>query len=192
MQNGQIRNNKIRKEINMKTVFNSMDTVASKWAEQSQERGRNTHDSISFEGKTIYSYSTAIASFVKSDVVLISDKYYSRTTSNHQQTVLWKVTHGIRKYCVNNCTASCESEHNSNVENLMWLIKERSDKFWRARKRKEYHFQLVQNRLKEVKAYCKEFSLTLPILLPEEIICINPKAEEIIFLRRAARKLLGK
>lgn len=66
----------------MKTVFsNSM--VAHIWAQQNQERGRNSNRSMSFDGPCFYSYRTVIAEF-HNDLVLVSSTGYSNTTTRHQ------------------------------------------------------------------------------------------------------------
>jgi hypothetical protein len=66
-----------------KHVFsNSM--VAHVWAQQTQIMGRNAKRTMWFEGSTLYSYRTPIASIVKdkdgATVVLLSERRYSSTT----------------------------------------------------------------------------------------------------------------
>ena len=174
-----------------KKVFTNAQEVVQKWTYQNQESGRYRCRNISFEGKTLYSYSTAIASFIKSDVVLISRQRYSNATSKHQNLARFLLKDGIRKYYVRNCTAEYDSTHNSNIEDFMCRIKDYSNLFWKARKYKERYFESCTGLVEILKDYCKEFSLTQPILLSEEVISINPKAEEIVFLQRTTRKLLG-
>lgn len=76
----------------MKEVF-SNDMVCHVWAQQSQQEGRNSTNSIFFEGDTIYSYGAhfPMARFVSKKnqktktAVLFCSKKYSVTTSKHQR-----------------------------------------------------------------------------------------------------------
>lgn len=70
-----------------KHVFDSRQCIHV-WAQQTQDHGRNRHDSCSFQGKTLYSYSTPIARFVEgadgTRYVLHSTDTWSVTTSQQQ------------------------------------------------------------------------------------------------------------
>lgn len=66
----------------MQTVF-SNPMVAHVWAQQNQPRGRSNNGNMSFEGETLYSYSTPIAQIIDGKFALISARTYSVTTSGH-------------------------------------------------------------------------------------------------------------
>jgi hypothetical protein len=74
----------------MKTVVPSSQ-VFHLWAHQSQSNANNGHNgNVSFDGPTLYSYSTPIANIVKDrrgkSVVLIYSGSYSVTTTQHQHS----------------------------------------------------------------------------------------------------------
>lgn len=75
----------------MKTVFTGRE-VPHIFAAQTQTRGRNSNDSLWFEGKTLYSYREPIARFF-GDVVLMSAGSFSVTTSKHQSWAWGAVRH---------------------------------------------------------------------------------------------------
>lgn len=68
----------------MKTVFNNYDTVHT-FAQQTQYEGRNTTNTIFFEGNKIYSYGYhyLLGEFLDRHTILINDTGYSMTTSQH-------------------------------------------------------------------------------------------------------------
>jgi hypothetical protein len=69
----------------MKTVFNS-DMVAHTWAQLSQPHGRNSSNSMHFDGPLAYSYRTPVAHIVKgtdgTSVALFTSRTYSITASS--------------------------------------------------------------------------------------------------------------
>ena len=73
----------------MKTVFNN-SMVCHIWANQSQDHGRNSNNSLYFENETIYSYDShfPIAKIVDDyfghPTVLFNQASYSNTTAKHQ------------------------------------------------------------------------------------------------------------
>jgi len=81
----------------MRTVVNSGE-VAHIWAHQTQETARNSGDTVSFQGKLFYSYSTVIASMhdrrrpIKDTqigtLILLNERDYSVTTTQHKSSVV--------------------------------------------------------------------------------------------------------
>jgi hypothetical protein len=74
-------------------VFDNAMT-AHVWAQQSQARGRSSNGNFSFDGPSLYSYSTVIARFVESksprNVVLVTSRSYSNTTSGKHMPAMWR------------------------------------------------------------------------------------------------------
>lgn len=68
----------------MKTVFDNYDTIHT-FAQQTQFEGRNTSNTIFFEGNKIYSYGYhyLLGKFLDQNTILINDKGYSNTTAKH-------------------------------------------------------------------------------------------------------------
>lgn len=87
-----------------KTIFDSSQTIHV-WAQQSQPVGRNAKGTIWFREGTLFSYSTPIAKFALdaqgNEVVLLSSRTYSVTTSKQQGTARHAVR-GKRVYLVDN------------------------------------------------------------------------------------------
>jgi len=74
----------IEKENKMIKVFSSNSKVIHKWAEQSQQEGRNSHRNIFFEGNTIYSYGKHYPmATIYNNVILVNSESYSQTTQSH-------------------------------------------------------------------------------------------------------------
>lgn len=81
----------------MKTVF-TKDMVCHHWAQQLQPYGRTSNESIHFDGRDLYSYSTIIASILPvlingQKTVILSSQNYSITTSSHQSYAHQAVSH---------------------------------------------------------------------------------------------------
>ena len=68
----------------MKTVFTNTDTIHT-FAQQTQYEGRNSTNTIFFEGNKIYSYGYhyLLGEFLDRNTILINDTGYSMTTSQH-------------------------------------------------------------------------------------------------------------
>ena len=75
----------------MKTVF-SGNEVPHIFATQSQPRGRNSNDTLWFEGATLYSYREPIARFHDGRVLISADSF-SVTTSKHQSWARYALRH---------------------------------------------------------------------------------------------------
>ena len=99
-----------------KTVFNNYD-CAQKWAQQTQEYGRNQGDTFYFEGKVIYSYGKHfIAGIVCANendqqCFLISTHNYSMATTKHINSV-WRATRA-RQHFMFNCALNAFARETS-------------------------------------------------------------------------------
>lgn len=102
-----------------KTVFDT-DQAIHVWAQQTQAYGRNAKASVFFEGPTIYSYGThfPMASFAAPGVVLINGASFSSTTSGHQSSVRYAVTH-CKAFTVKNCLAKTPEQHEINLLDIV-------------------------------------------------------------------------
>lgn len=89
----------------MKQVFTGRE-VPHIFAAQSQPRGRNSNDSLWFEGATLYSYRQPIARFY-GDACLVSADSFSVTTSKHQSWARYALNH-IETHSVYGLKALCE------------------------------------------------------------------------------------
>ena len=76
----------------MRTVFTGSE-VPHIFASRSQESGRNSTGSLSFEGKTLRSYREPIARFWDQNTVLVSSDKFSVTTSKHQAWASYALNH---------------------------------------------------------------------------------------------------
>lgn len=68
----------------MRTVFTNTDTIHA-FAQQTQYEGRNSTNTIFFQGNKIYSYGYhyLLGEFLDPNTILINDKGYSNTTAKH-------------------------------------------------------------------------------------------------------------
>lgn len=73
----------------MKRVFDTKQ-CAHVWAQQTQEEGRNNGNSVHFQGRIFYSYSTPVAMLHNDGaVMLVTSQRYSSTTSSKHMTAVW-------------------------------------------------------------------------------------------------------
>lgn len=85
----------------MKTVF-SNNELPHIWARQSQDNGKNSNNSMFFDGSKIYSYGRhfCIADIIDSGkTALVTDRTYSNTTARHISAVRYAVNHLNTVYC---------------------------------------------------------------------------------------------
>jgi len=78
----------------MAKVF-ANDMVAHVWAQMTQNEGRSHNGNFSFEGNTLYSYSTPIAQIHRTPsgpVVLLTEQSYSVTTNGKHKNQVWRAT----------------------------------------------------------------------------------------------------
>lgn len=78
----------------MAKVF-ANDMVAHVWAQMTQDEGRSHNGNFSFEGNTLYSYSTPIAQIHRTPggpVVLLTDRSFSMTTNGKHKNAVWRAT----------------------------------------------------------------------------------------------------
>ena len=80
----------------MRTVLRNTDEVIHVFAQQTQSEGRNQSGSIFFYNNKIYSYGYhyLLGEFIDKETILINDKGYSVTTSQHIQAL----TSATRQY----------------------------------------------------------------------------------------------
>lgn len=112
----------------MKTVFNNYDTVHT-FAQQTQYEGRNTTNTIFFEGNKIYSYGYhyLLGEFLDRNTILINDTGYSNTTAKHI-SILMGATSQYKQY------------YKTRVDFKMVYskIKSLNEKYFKARKPEKY------------------------------------------------------
>lgn len=91
----------------MKTVFKSVSDIAHMWANQTQHEAKYVGGNFFFVGDTIYSYGYhfPIAKHVTNSkgekAVLLTERTYSHTTSNHVMMVRHAASHLNIVYCFN-------------------------------------------------------------------------------------------
>jgi hypothetical protein len=115
----------------MKTVFPNRE-IPHKWAHATQEHARGSN--LSFQGDTLYSYSTPIAKLYAKDgakLALFSDFSYSATTSKHLSYARRAVSHlhtiTLPRYVIGGgagryrYSAGAKDDHKQNLEYLAKL-----------------------------------------------------------------------
>jgi hypothetical protein len=177
----------------MRTVFdNSM--VAHVWAQQNQRSGRNAKDSFSFAGGCLYSYRTAIAQFVKPDVVLISNRSYSQTTSKHQ-SYMRRALSNQKKFYVVECRGlgvADDIDHPRNVNDYEYRLNELVKKCSRAKSNLSWLLGQLQSLAMEQADYIKTFKVKglKAYKLPKtfDVEALKAKASEIDVLEASKRE----
>lgn len=101
------------------------DMVAHLWAHQSQDNARNGHNTFSFSGRKLYSYSTVIARIVGDaedglPVVLHTNGSWSVTTSK-QQSIARRATNHMKSFTVPDVGDHGEPSHTRNVTYFIGL-----------------------------------------------------------------------
>lgn len=130
----------------MKTVF-SNDMVAHVWAQQTQDFGRSSNHSFSFQGPTLYSYRTPIAVFTKGvkgqTVCLLTSNSYSMTTSSkHLPNARRSVPHDIPQFSVPNLVTGPyrdKANREAHKANLAVLVSAYTNMVGRYRRMLNYH-----------------------------------------------------
>jgi hypothetical protein len=107
----------------MKTVFNN-SMVCHVWANQSQEHGRNSNNSLYFENDTIYSYgrhfpiAKIVDDYFGQPTVLFNQANYSNTTAKHQSDCHY----AIDKEKYNQFTVLTVNDYKENIPYYIDLI----------------------------------------------------------------------
>jgi hypothetical protein len=168
----------------MKNIFTNSE-LAHTYANQSQQRGRNSSGSFYFDGKTIYSYGQhfPIANIVRNDkgeeVMLFTYRNYSNTTAK-QISIVRSATRQYKKiYC-----HTPKGNHSTNFDNWVKLAEQQAEKLKKAKKPELYLNEL--NRLNsEVSEYSQFFSLEIPQTLLA-VLSIKDKNEFLQYESKAA------
>lgn len=102
----------------MRTVLKNADEAIHFWANRVQEEGRAA--SVFFRGDKLYSYGLhfCIGRHLPGNVVALTSRTYSVTTSRHQRKALNAVSHLTRVYC-NDPAADVWSNRNAAERDLL-------------------------------------------------------------------------
>lgn len=160
----------------MKKVFSNSE-LAHIWANQSQNEGRNSNESMYFHGSTIYSYGNhfPIAKHVTNEqgehAILFTERTYSNTTAKHINNV-WLS-------CKNDTIINCFRPDCTHEENFKFWAKNADDfgasKLLTARKPEKY-LQILSDVQKVSTKYAEFFGLEIPEYL-QAVISIKDKSE---------------
>jgi hypothetical protein len=145
----------------MKKVFTNQG-VLTKWAEQSQEEGRNGKETLSFDREILYSYAQPIAKIVKPDLVLITNESFSVTTSQHTYRA------GSANRCMGRRTIhvpSIEPVHEVNLDYFLAEMKRTVLQFSTAQQRGIWVLDENHAFYRRLKNYCESFELKMPLTL---------------------------
>ena len=113
----------------MQKVFTN-EMTAHVWAQQSQDQGRNSNDTLYFYGATIFSYGShfPIARFVRHSgtgdqyrqpAVLFTTADYSVTTSAHKSLVWRAIPSFCTVFDVADVTANTPEKHRENLSDYL-------------------------------------------------------------------------
>jgi len=136
----------------MKRVFSSNAKTVAKWAERSQDYGRNSRGNIFFEGDMIYSYGRhyPIARFYR-NFVLVNSRTYSVTTQQHKRLVYYAVRQDY------NITLIPDIDNIDNPLNLQYL-KSEYKKFYkltlRSKRFGRYYYESYIEALNSYRRFC--------------------------------------
>lgn len=155
----------------MKTVFSSNSEVCHQWATLNSQ-GHNTAygkaGSVSFQGRTIFSYAAAIAHFASPEVVLFNARKYSVTTSAHQSDISRAIPHSCTVFTVKNIEINPENKaqkvyhykkHLENMADYESRIGELVTKASRARTNSQWLLQEAQSLYKQAENYKGHFHI---------------------------------
>lgn len=167
----------------MRKVANS-EQVAHLWAHQAQSEARNSTGSMFFEGNTIYSHGGhfPMARHVD-DVVLITTKSYSVTTSCHQSVVARACSH-LPCFRVPNVKARTESEHLANFADYQARYDETGLKAARARIHTDRYLSDMASYVDQGNRYAEHFGLSDRIV-EADIAELQERAKEQTAKKRA-------
>ena len=146
----------------MKTVFKDNQEVCHVWASQSQDVGRAGN--VSFDGNTIYSYSTAMGKII-GNAVLLNRRNYSVTTSAHQSLIAQAVSH-LKRFHVD----SVKPDHDVNIAAYVEQIKFSFGSYFRARSRKAFIFDENHNTHQQLIDYANHFKINYPASIGQWVL----------------------
>lgn len=168
----------------MKTVFNNSE-LAHIYANQTQQRGRNSSSTFYFEGKTIYSYgghfpiAKIITNEQGNEAMLFTYRAYSNTTGK-QISIVRSATRQWKKiYC-----HTPSLNHSSNFASWLQLAEHEATKLIKAKKPELYLNEL--SRLNsQVIEYAQFFDLEIPLTLTA-VLSIKDKSENLEYMSKRA------
>jgi hypothetical protein len=147
--------------------------VAHLWAQREKDNARSSNGSMSFQGATLYSYSTPIGRFI-GEATLVTSRHYSRTTSSKHMTALWcALRYGEKDvFTVPNVSPVGKDEHKSNLDYLVDVYKARAASVQRIRDYYGGEADLARELsalADKARRYAKLFKLRCPLLAPEGV-----------------------
>lgn len=120
-------------------MSNSNSMTAHLWAQQEKSRAQSSNGNMSFDGPTLYSYSTPIGRFVtakKATVVLVTSRRYSITTSGKHMPALNRAIARHEQiaavFTVPDVAATSKRDHEANLAYLVERYSEGAQKAARA------------------------------------------------------------
>lgn len=155
----------------MKQVFNSSE-IPHIWANQTQNKARNSQGNFYFEGKTIFSYGShfPIATVEGHDVFLTLDTY-SVTTTGHISDVRRAISHKNVIRCLkvpvpyNDKTPlkkqSFTGIHEKNMNYWKGNIKRMFAELGNKRNKPESRIATINENISQLTEYCQYFSLKI-------------------------------
>lgn len=177
----------------MAKVF-ANDMVAHVWAQMTQDEGRSHNGNFSFDGNTLYSYSTPIAQIHHTRhgaVVLMTERSFSTTTNGKHKNAVWRATNYGRTLpvhvvpfigawggqAISSDRMSSDAErHAANVAYLVDQYEQRKAKIARMRDIWSTVQEMLQSAHDEAMAYARDFDLTPPALdLAKDVADIEAK-----------------
>lgn len=161
----------------MKTVFSNYE-LAHVWASQSQETGRNSKNSMYFNGNTIYSYGSHYAMgaiYNNCSVVLLNEYSYSSSTAQQRSKCSSATSHMLSFYVpdVTDPKAKENLEYlNTNIVNSFnSLLKEiRPYSRWADKSERPYSLTSFLELIEDYNKYCEAFQIKDTIKLEENFL----------------------
>lgn len=97
--------------------------VGHLWAQREKPRARSSNGNMSFEGPTLYSYSTPIGRFIdvgKVTAILVTSRRYSITTSGRHMPALWRgIDYSTRDVFEVPHLSPYDAQHKENLAHLV-------------------------------------------------------------------------
>lgn len=177
----------------MAKVF-ANDMVAHVWAQQNQDSGRSHNGNYSFDGRVLYSYTTAIARFTEDAsgrrVALVTSRTYSQTTSSKHMPPIWRALRGSVYFRVPDVGAVLLGGRD-HARNLAYLVEQFREAERRFRGRRKVYAQDVAAHIREwlgrewaiAMDYAEAFGLERPADLPADFTALDVLAAEIAAMR---------
>lgn len=172
----------------MRTTFTNSE-CCHVWTQKTQEHGRG--HSIFFEGDTIYSYGHHFPMARHADeIVLITTRSYSVSTSKHQSYVL-QACHHIPHFYVYDVTARSKTQHRENLAKMREEYENLIVKASRARVYANEYAQQAEGHRNRANEYAAHFKLGTRIK-PANVEQITTRAKRQAAKERRERKKQAK